>query len=530
MGRSFTKPTVKNLTATLVSAMVALVAVGDLPPAFGPHHAVAAAALDAGALGPVEAPHYRYYWAIDPAEEFHDAFAYALNTAASHSPNLYQHDRLADGRLIRVDLRRLAPQAKDYARLVAILEGLAGVDPYFHVQGRRKVAPYKASDGKTYDFVVGTDLALHTDLQHHLLLTTLTGSSAPILRADWFLVKMLSVLDGGLYYRLRGIEAKPEKGTAEQAWHELLGADPAQAARLRSDERLVTWHSNVTGKPRAIEFFYAANSRPSLGPSLLTITRDFFDGPIDGKRHVMKNLLNYSFDGSEQIGMLPNGMLAFALFDAAGGLVDVAPQNLVTDRTVPGPHTANLQAAVSCIRCHAADEGWKPAQNDLKLVTQGKFAIDIFDDESSKDDPADTLDRLVGLYGGDMDEPLRVARTTHAKAVFALTGSEPATVMEYVGQAYNRYAYDAITPAVVCREAGYQVNDDNAVAVFNEICPPLPPNALGVSPESITIASLRSWTKEKPIRVPRGDWEQEFADFALRVRTATNERNAEGAE
>lgn len=514
----------KPLTAAIFTAILFAGAglPSELPLPFGPHNAVAAAAIDAGSLGPVEAPHYRYFWAIDSAEEFHDAFAYALNTAASHSPNLYQPERLAEGRLIRVDLRRLAPQASDYARLVSVLETLAGTDPYFHTQGKKTVAPYKASDGKVYDFVVGSDLALHSDPSKHLLLVTLTGSSAPILRADWFLVKLLSVLDGGLYYKLRGFDAKPASGTQEEAFHSSLGADPKQAAALRSDERLVTWHSNVTGKPRAIEFFYAANVRPSLGPSLLTITRDYFDGPIDGKRHVMKNLLNYQFDGSEQIGMLPNGMLAFALFDAAGKLVNVAPQNLVTDRTVPPPHTANLQPGISCIRCHASDEGWKVAQNDLKLVTSGEFAVDLFDDESSQDDPADTLDRLVGLYSGDIDEPLRVARTTHAKAVFKLTGQEPTPVMEYVGRAYNAYAYDSITPAVACREAGYQVNDDSAVDVFNRICPKLPPNAAGVSPESITIASLRAWTKEKPIRIPRGDWEQEFCDFALRVRTTAN--------
>lgn len=526
----------KPLTAAFLTAILALSAAGlpgelpgDLPEAFGPAEAVAAAAIDAGAIGPIEAPFFTYYWTLDPSDDFHAAFAYALNTACSHSPNLYRHDRLADGRLIRVDWRRLAPKAEDYARLRKLLEGLALVDPYFHTIGRRKVAPYKASDGQTYDFVVGSDVALHSGPDKHLLLATLTGSAAPILRADWFITKILSTLDGGQYYKLRGIVARPEKGTAEEAFHASLGADPKQAAALRSDERLAQWFSHVTGKPRAIEFFYATNSRPSLGPSLLTITRDYFDGPIDGRRHVLKNLLSYQFDGSEQIGSLPNGMLAFALFDAAGGLVDVAPQNLVTDRTVPAPHTANLQPAISCIRCHASEEGWKAAQNDIALVTGGKFAVDIFDDESSPEDVADTLDRLAGLYGGDIAEPLRVARTTHAKAVFALTGKEPAPVMEYVGATYNRYAFEAITPRIACADAGYAVSDEKAVALFNQLCPPLPANSAGVSPESITIASLRAWTKEKPIWIPRSDWEQEFSDFALRVRTAANNRLAEGA-
>lgn len=511
----------------LFAATITALAIIGAAPAYGPHHAVQAAAFDAGSLGPVEARHFTYFWAIDSSEDFHAAFDYTLNVAASHSANIYRSDKLEEGRLIRVDWRRLLPQAKDYTRVRTILEGLAQTDPYFHVQGKRKVAPYKARDGKTYDFVVGTDVALHTGPENHLLLTTLTGSAAPILRADWFMVKALSVLDGGIYYKLRGIEAKPSSGTAEQAFHASLGADTTKAANLRSDERLAMWRSGVTGKPRAVEFFYGTNLRPSLGPSLLTITRDYFDGAIDGKRHVMKNLLFYKFDGSEQIGMLPNGMPVFALFDAAGGLVDVAPQELVTDTTVPDQHTKNLQSAISCIRCHASDEGWKPARNDVKLLTEGEYAIDIFDDENSGLDPVDTIDRLAGLYSGDIEEPLRIARTTHAKAVYLATGGrEPAEVCELVGKFFNRYAYDGITPRIACAAAGYTVSDDESVDLFNEICPPLPPNAAGVSPESITIASLRKWTKEEPIYVPTSDFEQEAADFLLRVRTASNNRKA----
>lgn len=519
-----------TLRSPIASAAIATASTLALTRSFAPHDAAREAALDAGSLGslgPDEPRHYRYLHTLDTSPLFHAAFSYAINTAASHSPNIYRPDSLSGGQLVRIDLRKLAPQPADYERLVKLWESLAGVDPYFHVQTKKKVAPYKASDGKTYDFIVGSDIALHTGPENHLLLCTLTGSAAPILRADWFITKLLSTLDGGLYYKFRNIVAKPASGTAEEAFHASLGADPKQAAKLRSDERLAMWRSGVTGKPRAIEFFYGTNVRPSLGPSLVTVTRDYFDGPIDGTRHALKNLLNYRYDGSEQIGMLPNGMLVFALFDAAGDLVDVAPQELVTDRTVPAPHTANLQAAVSCIRCHAPGEGWKDARNDIKLLTTGEYAIDIFDDESSGFDPVETRDRLKGLYDGDIAEPLRIARTTHAKAVFEATGGkEPAEVCEYLGNIYNRYAFDGFTPRTACLSAGYVCSDENAVETFNTICPPLPPNPAGKRPESMMIASLRKWKKENPIVVPTGDFEQEAADFLLRVRTAANIREA----
>lgn len=520
------------IATAMLAAVVAAAPIAKPPPelsrTFAPHDAVREASIDAGSLGPVEAPHFRYFHTLDVSPEFKGAFDYVLNLAVSHSPNIYRSEVVAGGRVLRVDLRRLTPEADDYARLVKILESLAGVDPYFHVQGVRKVAPYKASDGKTYDFIVGSDIALHTGPESHLLLCTLTGSAAPILRADWLIVKATSVLDGGIYYKLRNIESKPAKGTAEEAFHRSLGVDQKLIRELGGESRIGMWRRDVTQKPAAIEFVQATNVPLNRGgSSILFVTRDYFNGKIDGKRQAMKNLLSYSYDGSEQIGNLSNGMPVYALFDANGNLVDEAPPNLVSDDTIPHGNTKNLQSAISCVRCHASEEGYRSARNDVELITSGKFAIDIFDDESSGRDPAAAIDELKSLYHGKIDGSLRTARTTHALATFRATGGmKPGPVAEKVGEIYNAYVYGDVTPMVACAEAGYFANAENAADILNEICPILPPNASGVSPESAMIASLRAWTKEEPVHIPRTEWEQEAADFLLRVKTAANLREA----
>lgn len=61
---------------------------------------------------------------------------------------------------------------------------------------------------------------------------------------------------------------------------------------------------------------------------------------------------NFKFDASEVIYTLPNGLQAYALFDALGQRQDEAPIDVVTD--VESPLSPVIRNANSCPRCHAA--------------------------------------------------------------------------------------------------------------------------------------------------------------------------------
>lgn len=344
----------------------------------------------------------------------------------------------------------------------------------------------------------------------------------PIMRADWFIYIVSSSLEeeNGRYYQYRLVQNSNDEKTAEEIWLESLGVDYNTIQERQSDQRIAKWRSNVTGKPRAIEYFFAATSRPAVGPGGVAITRDYFVGKVDAFRHVLKNLLNYSYDGSEAMGVLPNGMIEWTLFDGDGGLVTFAPEKLVSDRTIPSPHSTILQTPISCWRCHGSTDMWMPATNEIYRLAKGPRGINIYDDVSDKDHPESTLDRLTGLYSGEMSEFLRINMNTHARATFLATGGMTIPqVAKKIGEIYGTYRYNAVTPQLACLELGWVVTEDMAADHFNSILPLQPKNRFGVHPESITIGTLRRWTKEEPFFINRDDWEQEYADAMLRVQT-----------
>jgi hypothetical protein len=518
-----------------------------------PADAVRLADLNVQTLPENDQPFYRYLWTDDTSKDFHGAFNYALNTCVSHSGTLYLPTILADGHLIRIDTRRLWPRTKHVEQFFPVYEELALIDPYFHTRGvivqekveqvKVTVPRYRAKDGKTYDYkfedkvtkveTVAAEHAIHLggldgDMSVIQSLSEATASQAPILNAKWFIrvVTSSNSKENGRYIQFRGFK-KSQKDTsgkvvksAEQLWLESLGLDYEKIKNeLQSDQRIGKWRSNITGKPRAIEYVYTPGVRAAVGPVVVTLTRDYFTGSISAQNHPIKNLLNYKFDGTEAIGPLPNGMLSFLLFDAAGELVEVAPQELVSDRTVPSPHPADLQAPISCIRCHGPTEMWMDTKNDVMAFTKGNLGVNIYDDESDeKLTPEETLDRISSLYTGELAEPLRISRNTHAKATFLVTGGmDIPDVAKKISDIYQEYRYDPVTPQVACRELGYDVSAEQAAAVFNAIVPKLPPNRHGIRAENVMVATLRAWSPNTPLYVNRDDWEQEFSDTMLRV-------------
>jgi len=546
-----------------------------------PADAVVLAATDIAGLALEDQPFQRYLFTYDTSNEFYGAFCYVINSSISHAATLYKPPRLAGGHLIRIDLRRLWPQKQEFQSLIPIYEELATIDPYFHVTGqvtvKKKVKKtvevtefeektvtektgrqvrklYQYANGQQFyrledetrtvtkkvpvkrkkeveeeveEQIEGTEHALHllgtnkTDAPI-LVLAESTRSAVPILRADWFIfiVSNSDEAENGRYYQFRLIEKSKDDKSAEQLWLESVGIDYAVVQNIRADQRVGMWRSKVTGKPRAIEYFFAPSTRPAVGPAGVSITRDYFKGAVDAKEHPLKNLLNYKFDGSEAMGYLRNGMMTFTLFDGAGELVTKAPPNLVADRTIPAPHDTELTSMISCIRCHGPTDMWMDAPNEVLHLSKGVRGLNFFDDESDKENPEATMDRLAGLYAGEMDEFLRISRNTHAKATFIVTGGmKIPDVSKKIGEIYNTYRYDLVTVQTACLELGWRVSEEDAYDWFHRILPKLPPNRFGVSPENVTVGTLRASSARYPLSVNRDDWEQEYADAMLRVTT-----------
>lgn len=482
--------------------------------------AVAIASADAAQLSPIDRPAMRYVWVdSEPSKWQGQALSYALNTAVSHAAPIYLPTPVAGGRMYRLDLRRLAPQEKDLDRLLKTWESMASADPYFHAVRPLlvvKVKPYKASDGRIYDFVRKdvTAFALHAGGDEQTALSLELQTAVPIVRCDWFVAMMLRTTRGGLYYNFTGI-----KGLNQAQFLATLGASESQVASLRSDERSALLRSKVTNKPRRIDAFTGVGTRPSVGTGLVTVTHDVADEDVKAGQHPIRNLVAFEDKAREIIGQRRNGMLAFALFNAQGQLQDTVPDNIARDGTIPFPNTARLEPGISCIRCHGPHDGYQPFGNDVQALTlarPGQPRLNIFGDLSQSGSYDDLLDRLAGLYSGDLSEPVRLARNAHAKAVFQATRQNPSDAAANVSAVFGSYVYDEITPARAVRELGGFVDDEDtpaaAVKAFNELVPMLPGNP---APEDPVIAALRSG-----LSIVRADWEHVYADAALRVETS----------
>lgn len=468
-----------------------------------PATAVHAALVDIQQLPEADRPFARYVWLHDErrAEPNAGLVRYAVNATISRSTTLVDIP-LVTPDLLRVDLRRLAQDANDLVEIIQLWDRLAIDEPYFHVHVEG-IPSYGA----------------HVGLANAVILQGLQGAAqAGVVRDDWLIVKSLSTLDGGLYYEFTGQAGKTLADVLDD-----VGADFRLAAQLRSDERAAVLRSGVTGKPRRIDVFTFPGVRPSAGNGLAAITRDINDEQLgDPDFDPIRNLLKFKVAGGESIIQRPNGTHLFSLFQGDDdAILDVAPDNVATDSTgrPHAPGGTRLQPAVSCIRCHLED-GYRPFKNDVKQLIAGD--LDVFGDISEVDQ-IDVLNRLAGLYGGQLDgnprSPIQRARDDYMWTVMQITGwplNEAVTKLSTeLATTYGRYVYDPVTAETAIRELGYArlANGDAAPTdILRQLVNHLPTAADGIAPEDPLLGALVAG-----LGISRPQWEAIYADIALRV-------------
>lgn len=365
---------------------------------------------------------------------------------------------LAGGRLVRLDLGVLATDADDLANLVATWEKLAGLDTDFGatITEKRVVKiPRTKINGKFYTSqwrLVTTRFQAPAEAIE--LSAVLGGTACPIIDGRQLMTSALTTLEGGLYYRFRGIASD----ATLKGYLQSRGASEEQVAALESLEKAVVLHSGVTAKERMVSVFRGAGVRASAGGGIVAITFDPFDEDRDPSRSAVRNLLEFRGRGSEVILELSNGFHEWTLWDAAGKLVKVAPPNLASDHRIPEPHTRQLQPGISCLRCHGPEDGWRGLTNDVpKILAAG---TDIFGDLSAPEDRLKSVQLLAGLYSGDWFEagigPLAVGRLTYDRAVFQCTGRGADAIASTISAQFDGFAYQLLDVWDVAAELGIE--------------------------------------------------------------------------
>lgn len=477
-----------------------------------PREATGWALGDIATLAEVDRPHVRYLW-IPPwgSPDWIPAVNFTVNTAVSRSQVIQLGQVIANGWMIRYDLRRLVPNATEQERARNTWDGLAIDDASFHVP-------------EVNSKIRAAILAPHLRQPEAVALTSLSASGGAIYRADWFIYKALSTLNEGIggpgrYYDFLQIDRKPKDLTQQQAFLASYGLFEGESKRLGGDKRSLTLFSNITNEQRRIDWL------PSVSTGGGSITRDISSKDAAKTEKVLiRNLEEFEDSAREVIIQRSNGMLAYALFNAKGEFQDSVPEDIASDSTVPSSHK-QLQPAISCIRCHGPFDGWQPLINDLpKLIAAGVDVIGSLRDSTLTRE--ERIDRLAGQFAGDLDAvdgPLGRARRDHLAAMFKITGaprlgdaakpqSVVAKVSETTGQIYNALRYDRVTPERAALEVGF------ANATLREVLEPLTPGELIDPVKGSLIAG---------IPVGRAAWESIYSDVMLEVQAKAELRKAE---
>jgi len=502
-----------------------------------------------------ERPYVRFVylppWA-DP--EWIGALDFAVNAACSHTRILHRADRHAGGWLLAYNLQRLAP-GPELGSLVATWDGLAIDESRFHVPSvnvqevvETIAAPVVAKTGSrnggltaprspqtTRVEVKVALLAPHLQeaLAKHVtdatqsqrldvLVTQLTSSTGGIYPADFLLEQLLTSLRGK-YPEFRQMAFKTTGATPFQTLLSKRGFFFERSRDLSGDKGALLLISGVTGKGRVVMTSYGIAGRAPLA-----VTFDYKDSSIRPDKQFIRNLIEFDAlaDAKEAFAPMSNGLVEYILADARGDLQRAAPPDVVADSTKPDGHTKELEMGMSCIVCHASQDGYRTARNDMEFLLGSD--TDLFGDSlgyTTADGKAVALTRaeavavVAGRYGERIDEPdgvLGRARRDFIRTVDLLTDYEvkadgPTSVQKVgakIKEIYHGYRYRTIDAERACLELGVRVPPAEALATLRKL---VPAPAAG-QPEDVVIALLRNGATIK-----RDDFSAVYVEMARRA-------------
>lgn len=444
-----------------------------------------------------DARYTRYVWIDDGDPLTAKAVAYTWNLV-SRTSRLERPVPITDRQgtlVLRFDLKKFAPKQRDLIDHLELWESFQN-DPKFSrfftkdtLKFNDVIIPpakrwveqqcpeYVHTDGKKYTSKWGLESYKPTQadivvvirtisqvLNHELVkaVTEATGSDAPVVSADYFILRTLkSIRDdglykelyGGLYYDLVGFKRNVKGKTDLDGIFEQLGLQNADKVleELDSDQKIAIFRSKVTGKPRAVNIFHTSSGRNGTGT--VRISEDLRDSSIDIGTHPLMNLLKRKFNGQELIIERGNGLPGFAALNGDKKLVDEVPFDIALDSTIPSPHSRRLEAGLSCIICHGPHDGVQPLVNDVPKVAK---RTNILGDQNGSND------RLAGLYSGDPKKLLYRVKDDYASAVLFVIGPWPGKetkdivqdVSAHIGKIRQRYWYNLVTWVEVSKDLG----------------------------------------------------------------------------
>ena len=301
-----------------------------------------------------------------------------------------------------------------------------------------------------------------------------TNSEFPIYRLDWFIS---NVIVPPAYYNFLKLGDKAED------FDKLIFADEKLAAKARSQDKAVVIASIVARNNRTL------NRSPTFTGGYFWKSHDSLKSTDD--RNYVQFLLDEKFDATEDIGTLPNGLQAYFLTDDQGKRIDFANPDIAIDNSAVD---RIIRTGRSCIVCHA--DGIRPINDEVRALTNKiKNPRELKLLVTRKED----FYRIEDLFSSDLDKQIIADQNLYRDAVSRASGLQSETVSRVIGEIYNGYIENLLTPEEISRDIGVE---------FNQL-----DGYIKTSKDNLVLGLLRN-----PIRpIRRDQWEQSFQRFMILI-------------
>lgn len=399
-------------------------------PAAGQNEAIAAALADAKRLPPDVRQSVRYLWEPKGFKETD------LKVLAFQVNQLSRNPEMTPPAVVNVNLLRV--NVLDYQGTTTLWadtwEKLAAIDPYFHLQveveeterwgvrddqGKWKQTETRKTGKKSRQGLSAPWLAATAYAE----LTGLTGSTAPIVRADWWFVqtaRQLSLTNketGAGYYDWLGIKDR-------KTFEALIKLRVKDSEEFGREMRAVVDLSGISQNNRQIEYFQSLG-----GGSYRTLDVDDSTGEGNAVRNLKKG--TYVHKAEEHYGFLPNSLWAFLANEADGDGKRQAsvPDFIGSDDSIWNTsRDPRIHPNLGCNRCHSQESGLRTI-NDWARRRAKTISSPVYKEQAE----------LRRLYFSNLNRQMERDRQLYREALMSCNGWTPQENVKHFSAYFDEY-------------------------------------------------------------------------------------------
>jgi hypothetical protein len=313
-------------------------------------------------------------------------------------------------------------------------------------------------------------------------------SESPVIRADWFIVNA-SVAPA--YYDLLGI------GKTLREFEQFVFANEDVARIAKSQDKGIVVSSIVVRNNRTL------TRSPTLGSSYAYYWRSHDSLRSTGDRDYVKRILDETFDATEDIATLPNGLQVYFLSDGKGARLDFADPNIAIDNTAVD---RIVRTGRSCMICHS--DGIRNINDEIRSITRmltNKEQVKLIAVEEEK------IYRVQDLFGSDLTKQIGLDQQRYQDAVASATGiPTSAKNASQLSAFWDGYAEHPLGFEVAARECGLTVAEFGRYIRGMD----LGNGTMIGSNDNVILGFIKN-----PARNPRRDqWEQSYQGWMLTIK------------